>query len=117
MMPRLSLLLLLLLTAQAEANGLGRLFYTPAERQQLDRQYVPETGPLTDNSRTLIVNGVVQREGGKRTIWVNGKQQPAGTADSRTPASVPVAIPGRPNPVRVKVGERLDLDQAESAAK
>jgi len=95
------------------AADLGRLFFTPQERAQLERQYFVSAEPGAKPARTLIVNGVIQREGGKRIIWVNGEQKTAGTADSRSPASVPVVLPGKTDPVQVKVGQRLMLDQAE----
>lgn len=97
----------------AAAADLGRLFHTPEERAKLDRQYFVSAESGEGPARTLIVNGVIQREGGKRIMWVNGEQKAAGTADSRTPASVPVVLPGKTDPVQVKVGQRLLLDQAE----
>lgn len=103
----------LLASADAPAADLGRLFHTPEERAKLERQYFVAAESGTGPARTLVVNGVIQREGGKRIMWVNGEQKAAGTADPRTPASVPVVLPGKTEPVQVKVGQRLLLDQAE----
>lgn len=105
----------LIMSNAARADGLGRLFHTADERAKLDRQYFVTAESGEGPARTLIVNGVIQREGGKRIMWVNGEQKAAGTADSRAPASVPVILPGKTDPVQVKVGQRLLLDQAESS--
>lgn len=94
-----------------QAGELGRLFYTPQQRQQLEFQEATSGGSEDGGRRNyIIVNGVVQKKGGNRTIWVNGQAQPAGQADDRTPASVPVTVPGKSRPVQLKVGERLQLE-------
>lgn len=105
----LSLLLLALfsLFPTVQAAELGRLFFTPQQRQQLDM-----TGNSGDNRRRnyIIVNGVVQKKGGKRTIWINGKAQTVERGNDRTPATVPVDVPGKSRTVRLKVGQKLMLD-------
>jgi hypothetical protein len=58
-------------------DDLGRLFFTPERRQQLDRQREMN---LLDKQQapadpTLTVDGVVTRSSGKRTAWVNGNPQ------------------------------------------
>lgn len=111
------ILLALTATAAAQSAELGRLFFTQNERAQLERQHVLSADEAGDDSRSLIVNGMIQRNGGKRIIWINGEQQPAGSADSRTPASVPVILPGQTESVEVKVGQRLMLDAPEAAPK
>ena len=104
----------LLASPAAQSAELGRLFFTQNERVQLERQHVLSADEAGDDSRSLIVNGVIQRDGGKRIIWINGEQQPAGPADSRTPASVTVILPGKTESVKVKVGQRLMLDAPEA---
>lgn len=106
----------LLMSAQAHgAEELGRLFFTPAERAQLD------SGKLQDiDSRgvrgVLTVNGIVQKRGGSRTIWINGVPQEAGTSDERSPDSVSVAVPGK-QPVKVKVGQKVPIPPAAEPEK
>jgi hypothetical protein len=109
------MLLVLAATTSVQGAELGRLFFTQNERAQLERQHVLSADEAGNESRSLIVNGVIQRDGGKRIIWINGEQQPAGTADSRTPASVPVILPVKTESVKVKVGQRLMLDAPEAA--
>lgn len=90
----------------AKADELGRLFYTPEQRNQLDavraRNAMPEDSP-----NTISIDGIVQRHGGERTVWVNGVPQVAGRSDEHSPESVPVAVPGRTQPVKVKVGQKV----------
>ena len=93
----------------ARADELGRLFFTPAQRAQMDRGYAQLARP-GHNVNTLTLNGIVQMHGGKRTVWINGVPQPAGPSDDRSPASLPVPLPGRHKSVELKVGQRLLLD-------
>ncbi|MDD5181300.1 MAG: hypothetical protein PHT15_08585 [Gallionellaceae bacterium] len=108
----LVLLLAISLAPAAHAGGLGRLFFTPQQRAQLehDRAHKPAAGE--DSPATVLtVNGIVQRKGGARTVWINGKAQNAGNSDEHAPESMSVAVPGKAQPVRVKVGQRLLLEQ------
>lgn len=113
------ILTLLLTTPTANAEGLGRLFFTPAQRSQLEqRNYVPSNvtnadSNTPDNGRTLTVNGIVQRNGGKRTVWVNGMSRQE-QSDARTPESVTIAIPDQNKSVRLKVGQRVLLSPTTS---
>ncbi|HXU94760.1 MAG TPA: hypothetical protein VFP33_14000 [Gallionella sp.] len=96
-----------LMGAQAcNAEELGRLFFTPVERAQLDSGK-PQNTDSRHNRGVLTVNGIVQKRGGGRTVWINGVPQTAGASDEHAPDSVPVAVPGQQNPVRVKVGQKV----------
>lgn len=110
---RMTILLLLTLPACAQAGELGRLFNTPQQRQQLEYQDATSTSAAdTGRARNyIIVNGVVQKQGGKRTTWINGAPQVSERGNDKTPASVPVTVPGRNDPVHLKVGQRLMLEQ------
>lgn len=53
---------------------MGRLFYTPDRRQALDRQRAANRpAERKVESRLLSFDGLVQRSGGKQTVWVNGR--------------------------------------------
>lgn len=105
------LLLALLLPACAQADELGRLFFTPQQRAQLDRQNIQNSSTDSgSNGSSLTVNGIVQKNGGARTVWINGVPQAAGKGDKRDPASAQVAVPGQSKPVKIKVGQKLLLD-------
>lgn len=101
----------LVLTAAAPASPaeLGRLFYTPEQRARMDDAYAREARPESDTRRTLSVNGIVQKRGGPRTIWINGVPQPAEKNDDRSPESASVTVPGQKKKVRVKVGQKVHI--------
>ena len=68
------LLVLVPCAARGADDALGRLFFTPERRQQLDRQREMN---ILDKQQiqadpTLTIDGVVTRSSGKRTAWVNG---------------------------------------------
>ena len=94
------------------ASELGRLFNTPQQRLQLESQQAgtasEEGGGARSNS--IIVNGVIQKDGGKRIVWINGAQQAATSGNEKAPSTVPITVPGKSQPVQLKVGQRLTLD-------
>jgi hypothetical protein len=118
-MRRLALLLLFFLgTAQAE--DLGRLFFTPEQRAALDarrKARVPDRPAMTSVvSPTTRLDGYVKRSGGRSTVFVNGEALLEGTADApvvdpeRRGGRVPVTGgEGRPR-VELRPGEVLDRD-------
>ena len=99
------------LTASTLTNAeeLGRLFFTPEQRTQLDYSYAREARS-DNNDRTLMLNGIVQKHGGKRTAWINGVPQQAGSSDEKTPESLSVPVPGQTKTVKLKVGQRVLLN-------
>jgi hypothetical protein len=106
----------LLVGRAAQAQELGRLFFTPEQRQALDarrKARVPDKPAAAVASPTMRLDGYVKRSGGRSTVWVNGES----TGDaSRIPASsdgrVPVQIDtgGR---VGLKPGQTLDRGSNE----
>jgi hypothetical protein len=92
-----------------QAGDLGRLFFTPQQREQLD--FEQNSGKAVDRGQRnyIIVNGVVQRNGGERTVWINGTAQPVERSDHKNPTSETVIVPGKSRPVKLKVGEPLPL--------
>jgi hypothetical protein len=94
----------------AYAGELGRLFFTPQQRQQLEFH---ETNNSEDNAghrNYIVVNGIVQKHGGKRTVWINGTAQAAESGSDKAPSTTPVTVPGKSRPVQLKVGQRLMLE-------
>ena len=116
----LFILLLALFTARStQAGSLGRLFFTPEQRTQLEHEHTRTATAATRNataedgssSSVLTVNGIVQKKGGGRTVWINGVAQSAGNSDEHSPEALPVSVPGQSHPVKLKVGQKLILDQ------
>jgi len=115
----LTLILLLALPLSTRAEGIGRLFFSPQQRAQLDfqqAQTITNNGDSSHASSGLTVNGIVQKDGGSRTVWINGVPQSAGDSDERHPDSVPVSVPGKSNPIRMKVGQKLLPDDTPPQA-
>jgi hypothetical protein len=120
----LLLLALGLSPAWAEDASLGRLFFTPAERQALEearrkniRAEVQAAAPkpVRPPVRNVTVSGVVRRSDGESTVWVNGKPVDGETADglkvrvTSGQAAVIVREPERGRTVRLKVGQHADV--------
>ncbi len=112
--------------ASAQAQELGRLFFTPEQRAALDARRKakvpdkPAAAPVAESPITRI-NGAVQRGGGKSTVWVDGQMIPEDAqADGarvtpRGPNSGRVSIPAGEGPQRydLRVGESLDRGSGE----
>lgn len=96
------------LPVPAVADELGRLFFTPQERRELDRRRasnIVERGEAPAVESLVTVNGQVTRSSGKTTTWINGVAHDD-TYRGRDPARVAVERGGARVPV--KVGETLD---------
>ena len=110
----------------AQAQELGRLFFTPEQRAALDARRKarvpdkPAATPVTESPVTRV-NGAVQRGSGKSTVWVNGEMiaedlQPEGArVTPRGPKPASVSIPEGENAPRreLRVGESLDRGSGE----
>ncbi len=92
-----------------QADSLGRLFFTPEQRARLEHRHAAEA---SDTPSRLTVNGVVQRHGGARTVWINGAAQDS--AHDSEPAAEAVPVPGKSGNVKIKVGQNLLLAPAAS---
>ena len=95
-------------TSSAAAADLGRLFFTPQQRQDLDRRRqanIQESAVTVNNS--LTVNGQVSRSRGKNTVWINGVPQ-ENTRRPLDPARVTLPAGEGESPINVKIGQTLD---------
>ncbi|MEQ1813492.1 MAG: hypothetical protein ABL860_03450 [Candidatus Nitrotoga sp.] len=92
------------------AAELGRLFFTPQERAQLEQAQTGKHTPRSSISE-VTVNGIVQRQNGSRTEWINGVPQHIGASNERTPDSLSITLPGNSRPTKLKVGEQLKPTQ------
>ncbi len=94
---------------RAEAP-LGRLFHTPEERAQLDRQRRLGLDPARAGAGadgTLRFDGLIRRGDGKTTVWVNGQRLEAGsrllTGDGR------LVVRSGSGEAALRVGESLGV--------
>lgn len=112
-------------------ESFGRLFYTPAQRAQLDAARrlppVPERAPEVDRPppagapQTLSIEGIVRRNDGRTTVWVNRTP----TAAPQTQGSVRIGpirdpadgadlrLPDSGRRARVKVGQEIDVSSGK----
>ena len=122
LLPVLLCLAVLAPAGTANAQELGRLFFTPERRAALERQRafnVHEAQTLQGNSMSL--DGVVYRSGGKSTVWINQKAQTendssrTGVNAAVTPAAPGSALlaPGEEAPTQLKVGETINRATGE----
>lgn len=100
----------------AQAQELGRLFFTPEQRDALDarrRARLPDKPAALAPSPTTRIDGSVKRSLGKSTVWVDGSAVPEGTQ----PEGLRIRRSGDPSRVTVIVGEdnrRIDLRVGET---
>jgi hypothetical protein len=100
--------------APAAAQELGRLFFTPQQRQELDRRReanIQESGTATVES-TMTINGHVSRSSGRTTTWINGVPQ-YDSVRTRDPSRVTVGGTEGEPPVDLKIGQTLDKTRGE----
>lgn len=120
-MMRLAAAVLALALVPAEAQELGRLFFTPEQRAALDarrKARVPDKPAPTPvlTSPTTRVDGFVRRSDGKATVWVNGATlDETGPSAPRIGADAHVSVPVGDSTarVRLKPGEVLDRGSGE----
>ncbi len=107
----LALIIACLAAPAAAATGkLGRLFFTPQQRQDLDRRRASNrTGEDAPQIKKgpLTLDGRVQRSSGKTATWINGMPQ-YDSDGSRDPARITV-VPNAGEPgVSLKVGQTYE---------
>ncbi len=111
----------------AAQDGLGRLFFTPAQRAQLDQQRgrpgAPEPGTRAVGAAarqapaSLAIDGIVRRSDGQATVWLN--REPTLAPAPHGPVRIgPVGdaaegadlrLPDSGRRVRIKVGQQVDV--------
>jgi hypothetical protein len=88
--------------------GLGRLFFTPQQRTELDRRRELNIQEATVTVESLYtVNGHVSRSSGKSTTWVNGAAQNE-VYRPKDPTLIPLRPVEDEDPVDIRVGQTLD---------
>jgi len=118
-MRRVAALLLacaLLAPGAVPAQELGRLFFTPEQRDALDarrKARLPDKPVALAPSPTTRIDGSVQRSSGRSTVWIDGAAVPDGTQ----PEGLRVRRGGDPSRVTVVIGEdgrRINLRVGET---
>jgi len=107
------------------AEPLGRLFFTPAQRAQLDaarnqKKRAAVTGTISEEAaplpEILTYGGVVRRSDGKSTVWLNnravdGREAAAGTVAGqiRADGTLTLRAPQADRRVELKVGQSMEV--------
>lgn len=117
LLPGFFCLVLLIPAGAADAQELGRLFFTPERRATLERQRTFNVQEAQTLQGTIMsLDGVVYRSSGKTTVWINQQDQKEGDSartgvnavvSPRTPGSALLA-PGEEAPAQLKVGETIN---------
>jgi len=124
--PRLAAIILMLCAGPLAAADLGRMFFTPAQRDTLDnarKQNIRvEIGSDNEQAaapapvpRNVSVNGVVRRSDGKSTVWLNNRAvsepRAAGinVAPGKTDNRVKLSVPESGRSVDLKVGQTVEI--------
>jgi hypothetical protein len=118
----LLMLPLALCCATAQAQELGRLFFTPEQRAALDarrKARVPDKPAAVAASPVTRLDGYVKRSSGPATVWLNGEALPeqgpeAPRIDPRGgEGRVSISVGEGGSRVRLKPGEALDRGSGE----
>jgi hypothetical protein len=116
MMRALLFFLAVLLSQNATAQQLGRLFFTDDQRAALDarrRARVPDkpsAAPVVASPTTRL-DGFVKRSEGPPTVWVNGEALQENVRPGERSVSVPVGEGGAR--VELRPGQVLDRGSGE----
>lgn len=100
------------------AEHLGRLFFTPEQREALDarrKARVPDKpAAVVVASPTTKLDGYVKRSGGPSTVWVNGEPLPEGAGDApRIGPRVSISMGEGGRRAALRPGEVLDRGTGE----
>jgi len=124
MKPAILLVALAFAAPLAEAQELGRLFFTPEQRASLDarrKARVPDKpAAAVVASPVTRVDGYVKRSGGRSTVFINGDpvtesapEAPRIDAGSAPGGSVSVTVGEGGTRARLRPGETLDRGNGE----
>jgi len=116
----IALLVLTLAAAAAQAQELGRLFFTPEQRATLDarrKARIPDSTGSVVAAPVTRVDGFVKRSAGPSTIWINGEwttdSAPEAPRIAEPAPAVSVSVGEAGGRVRLKPGETLDRSNGE----
>jgi hypothetical protein len=122
-LPRFACALLLAAAAAGPAAAqqpLGRLFFTPEQREALDarrKARVPDKpAAIAAPSPTVRLDGFVKRSDGRSTVWVNGESHGESSGEARIRSGEPrvsVSVGEGGSRVELKPGEVLDRGNGE----
>ncbi|MGE5523672.1 MAG: hypothetical protein ACM3SS_08145 [Rhodospirillaceae bacterium] len=118
-----------LCTPASASESLGRLFFTPDQRSQLDalrkqRAHRPAIETAVEAAppppEVVRYSGLVRRSDGRTTVWINDRPVHERTKDPGAPTArvdddgaARIAITRQRDGIRLKVGQSADLTTGE----
>jgi hypothetical protein len=124
----ITVILAFVIATNVAATPLDRLFTTAQERAYLDKarknykfnqtvfEHADQQRPLKLKEKSIVFNGVVRRDNGKKEIWINGKKVTDSKSINKSVSSdnsILVKRANRKNPVSVRPGQTLDSDSGQ----
>ena len=120
------------LAGTASAAELGRLFFAPAEREQLDIARIQKKAPplpaATQSAEApmpeiVTYGGIVRRSDGKAMLWINNRVAEEKEAlgalslkgNVRPDGAVSLQVPQSGGTIEMKVGQSVDLQSGRVA--
>lgn len=107
----------------AQAELTGRFFYTPQERAMLEAQRSHKSAglSLSTDMGSVTINGLVTRNTGKTTVWINGIPQNESEAGSGivvdrshpNGGKLGIRLPDTANPIGMRVGQTLEMGSGQ----
>lgn len=103
-------------------ESFGRLFHTPAQRQQLDARPVRRT-PLREAKpaaepappRAVVrIDGILRRSDGRDSVWLNGELQPVPPELQLVPGQRRELVPIDAPRIRLRVGDSWPIATEEA---
>ena len=124
MKPAAAFFALALLAPAAEAQELGRLFFTPDQRSALDarrKARVPDKPAANVVAAPVTrVDGYVKRSGGPATVWINGEaltesapEAPRIDTTRQPSGTVSISVGEGGSRAQLRPGETLDRGNGE----
>ena len=118
------LLVMLIAAPAAQSQEVGRLFFTPDQRANLDQRRkarVPDKpAAATVAAPVTRVDGYVTRSAGPSTVWINGESVPENAPEAphidggrNASGSVSISVGESGKRIRLKPGESLDRGNGE----
>ena len=95
--------------AAPSATGLGTLLYSPAERDEIVRARQGLADSLQEVTQKRL-SGIVRRQGGKSTVWVNDEAMQEGDTDTPAIVGVDAVVKDK----RLRVGQSVDALTGET---
>lgn len=104
---------------QPKELSLGRLFFSPQQRAELDRRRLTNSGlenRANESNGSISLNGVVRSSNSRITTWINGVPQPGSSSTISHNGNgmfITIDQSDQNGLVRLRVGQSLNVNTGE----